>query len=59
MNPTPRRRSAQPPGGDLEPINIPATALIVHAARESFDAPTLRYLSREFTRLADEKEAGE
>lgn len=45
-------------GGNLEHVSVPALNVMLHCARESFDAATLRYLSRELGRLADEKEGG-
>lgn len=51
-------RSEPSPERDLQPVNAPALDLMLRCARESFDAPTLRYLSRESGRLADEEEEG-
>ena len=48
----------QPSQSGLTHISISTIALIVSAARESFDANTLRHLAIEFGRLADEKDGG-
>ena len=60
-NDTPTPVSGQPlneQNNGLRHISISTISLIVDAARESFDANTLRHLSIEFGRLADEKDGG-
>lgn len=50
---TSRANAAQPD----KPLLIPALDVLLHAARESFDAQTLRRLAHRFDEMAAEKEA--